>query len=801
MSKPIFLCKIWLIVHGGLFAALGLSALLGGPVRINTSLMDILPAARGPESKADAILGERNSRQVIILAGSADFAQAKAGAGELYAALAGTAAASAASAGTASNFESLSLWTDETYLSRFREYLYDYRFMLLDGEARELLENGGAQSLAANALASVYGVFTLTPLDNLEGDPFLLSDREMKTILASSLLASGNLSLKDDVLAAQYEGNWYVMMRGSLAPKGAALTNKESAVQKIHAQADKIMAANPAVRFYYSGVPFHSYASSSSAQREISIISTVSLIAVLLMFLYVFRSPAPALVSLAAIGCSLLAAMGAALLVFREVHVLSFVFGTTLIGTCVDYSIHFFIHRQGLPSALDGAGIRARIFRGIAMSFVSTAICFIALFFAPFGILKQFAVFSLMGLVSSFLSVMCIYPFVWNKKIKGPSPAMPRFRLPVKITQEKQKAARLVLLAGSLLVFLILLFIHRDNVRVENRLGDLYAMPESLLESEMINARALNYGAPGWYFIVSGSSPEALLQNEEDLRLALDSEIAGSNLGSYMAASLFIPSQKKQAASYRAAEKLLPLLETQFENLGFTQDAAAAYRLEFAAAAEQYLLPGGNNFPAELTANLWIGKARQEYYSCVLPLHPRDETPFRKIAEDRDGVFFVNKVKDIGIALDRLTRIMLILLLAAFVVIAIVVRFFYSWGRTLRICAVPLLLILAVLAVLACLNISLGFFTMVGLLLVFGLGLDYIFYSIEAEKNSARDSGQALTSLAILLSFATTALSFGALALSSFAPVHIFGITVFAGLCAAYISAMLLAGLGGKGRE
>jgi predicted exporter len=46
--------------------------------------------------------------------------------------------------------------------------------------------------------------------------------------------------------------------------------------------------------------------------------------------------------------------------------------------------------------------------------------------------------------------------------------------------------------------------------------------------------------------------------------------------------------------------------------------------------------------------------------------------------------------------------------------------------------------------------------------------------------------------VAIFLSFATTALSFGALVLSSFVPVRIFGLTVFTGLSTAWAAAMLL---------
>jgi predicted exporter len=606
----------------------------------------------------------------------------------------------------------------------------------------------------------------------------------MKGLLFSSLASSGAMSMKDDVLAAQYEGIWYVMIRGAIAPTGLSLNNKESAVEKIYAACAGLKRDD--LDFVYSGVPFHSYESSSSAQKEISIISTVSLIAIILLFLLIFRSILPIAAAVGAAGFSILLAFSSALLCFREVHILTLVFGTTLIGTCVDYSVHFFIQWKRNSLLKSGVEVRSRIFKGIALSFVSSVVCFLVLLFAPFVILRQFAVFSFMGLLSSFLTVNCIFPLL--KKPAGDSAA----RSSVRITSHAPYKITLLIILG--LVLTSLLFINRSRVRVENNIASLYTMQGKLLESEMISGKVLRTGSAGWYFIVSGESPEETMEHEEALRAALDREIEKGSLGSYAALSVFIPSEKTQRENYRAAGNLLPLASDQYLNLGFPPQAADFFRVDYESAAEHFVRADAElpPFLADLASNLWIGPAAGgKFYSCVMPLHARDENIFRQIAAQEKNVFFVNKVKDIGAELDRLTKIMLGLFLLAYGIIAIMVRFFYSWKKTLRICAVPLLLVLAVIAILACLDIPLGFFPVVGLILVFGLGLDYIFYITEADRpgNSA-DKG--LTSLAIFLSFATTALSFGALALSSFTPVHLFGLAVFSGLGAAYISSMLL---------
>ena len=92
-------------------------------------------------------------------------------------------------------------------------------------------------------------------------------------------------------------------------------------------------------------------------------------------------------------------------------------------------------------------------------------------------------------------------------------------------------------------------------------------------------------------------------------------------------------------------------------------------------------------------------------------------------------------------------------------------------------------------AFFAIFKINLEFFSVTGLILVFGLGLDYIIYMMENEKNKGKNTN-TLEPFATLLSFVTTIVSFGALALSSFQPVHLMGLSIFLGLASAYISTM-----------
>jgi len=769
----------WLVIHLAVPLLLALSVFVIGPVRVNTLLFDMLPRSNQSRAamKADAILGEKSGREIVILAAAPEFEDAKKGAAMLYAEFEHS-----------SDFENISFYFDSSVMAEFAGWLYDYRFVIAGKETLALLESGGAEEIARDALASAFGAFNFFPLTNIESDPFLLTERRMGEFISSSLLAGGSLGIKDDVLAAQNDGAWYVLLRLTLAPQAASLRADRNAVGKIYAAAPVIKGNLPGLEFYFSGIPFHSYESASGAQREISLISTVTVIIILLMFLYAFRSPLPVLYSVMAAGASLILAAAAALLACREIHIITFVFGTTLIGTCVDYSAHFFVHWKGNTALKSGADIRRHISKSVIMSFISTEICFCIFLFAPFPILKQFAVFSMAGLLSSFLTCFCIYP-----RLKIPEENKRKFTLfENKIflrlrNTSLPKFAKPAFAAALLLAALTLLAFNASSVKIENNLSSLYTMSPALLESEKTAARVLDYGSAGWYFIVAGANPEEMLENEERLTARLEKEIQKGNLGSFLGTSVFVPSRQKQEKTYNAMKALLPLVPAQFEYLGLPPGYARAFEDDFAAA--RYCLPGSAPSITGI-AKLWTGEngVNGNCYSCVLPLKPKDEAVFRAVAEEFDFVYFINKAKDISRDLDTLTKTMLFFFLAAYIVISVVVCIVYPLRDSLKICAVPPVPALAALTVLAVNKIPLGFFSVAALVLVFGLGLDYVFYIIGTKHAEERP----LTPLAATISFLTTLLSFGALVLSGFTPVHIFGLTVSAGLGAAFIFAMLL---------
>ena len=814
----------WILFHCAILFAFVISLFVSPKITFGTSLFEILPPSSSLHEvqAADTKLGNKTSRAVTILIRAKNFENAKQAASKFYEKYTSNAPSKNFSVNS-DFFDSLSLYVDSNSVAEISEWLFEKRFFLLSDEDIFLLENGGVAEIANDALSSVFGAFTVSDLSKLEDDPFLLSERSLKKFLENGAVSATNMTLHENVLACQKDDDWFVLIRGTVSEKGSALASKNNAVRKIYETASEIKKESE-VDFIFSGVPFHSYESSTSAQAQISVISTVALILIVAAFLWIFRSIVPALVSALAVVFS----CGIGLVsVLRGIHVLTFVFGTTLIGTCLDYSIHFFVNWKANPACENGLDVRQHILRGITLGFASTEICFVALFFASFPLLKQVSVFLFTGLATAYLSVVAIYPMLkmpqkrdnrlkFNNENRFTSSSCIKKSF---INLKRGLDDKIHFLPLIIIVFsLIVIFINYRSLKIQNNIQELYSMSPKMLQNEMTSAKILDTGSSGWYFILKANSEENLLQKNEELVNFLNESVNHGKLKNFLSLAQFIPSEKIQMRSYKAAENFLPFAGEQYENLGFVEETenqkenslAKNFENSYFALAKNLqsaqnsalIHASDSNLPAtirEAISNLWIGEIDGNFYSCVLPLHAavEEEEFFREYADSHEGIFFVNKVRDISTQLDILSRTMLKMLAFAFVVVIAILFFCYKPSLVFKIASVPILVTLVTTAILILSQIHLSFFPITALVLVFGFGLDYIIYAIEESEKKSKEIDKSknspnLTNFAIFLSFLTTALSFGALALSTFPPVHMLGLTVFVGLLTALVGAMCI---------
>ncbi len=189
----------------------------------------------------------------------------------------------------------------------------------------------------------------------------------------------------------------FVMDFKSLQPKAEILVGHRSPVKGLIELARK----NPKV--HLSGSPFHTYLATESSKREINLLGFISLFAVFVLGFALFRTLRFAFPMVLAIGVGFLVGTAAVLLLPGRPHILTFLFGTSLIGLGVDYCYH----------SLHGCSRSS-----LAGALITTSLAFSPLIFSSVHVLREMAVFTIAGLIAIYAFVLCAFKRIEEVEIK-----------------------------------------------------------------------------------------------------------------------------------------------------------------------------------------------------------------------------------------------------------------------------------------------------------------------------------------------------------------------------------------------
>ena len=158
-------------------------------------------------------------------------------------------------------------------------------------------------------------------------------------------------------------------------------------------------AAGGVFRLSMAGVPVFSVAAHSEISRDVTLVSVVSSISVVCVFLLLFRSFAALHWILMVQAASFLLGALATAMVFDSVHSLTLALGASLIGICIDYPIHVMVH-SGKHRNTPLASVRL-LWPSLFMGGLTTVIGYGALGFTGFPGFEQIAVFALFSIAAS----------------------------------------------------------------------------------------------------------------------------------------------------------------------------------------------------------------------------------------------------------------------------------------------------------------------------------------------------------------------------------------------------------------
>lgn len=757
--------SIWVVLHA-LLLIIGISV----PWNVESDLYSVLPDSDELHhvSAAEKVLSARSIRNISVLVGHENFSIAKASAEALF-----------ASFEKDESFDEIRLHVDENAMQENRDFLFENRYVLQGSPVREMLKSGDVETLKNEALQKVYGAFSLADLNRLEQDPLLLGEQSFEYFTLNSPLMGGKFTLKEGVLTATDSANgllespvYYVMWSAVLSEKTPSMASKGHVLSRLDKALDSLQQVYPGLKVAKSGVPFHSYESSGNAQSEIAWISGISMALIILLLLLAFKTVFPLVATVLSIAVAAATALAGTWAIFGSIHIFTFVFGTSVIGVSIDYAIHFFTSwKNGVKD------VRRHIFKGLLLGFMTTELSYIALTFAEFPLLRQMAVFSLIGLASSFATITLLFPVVSQPRRQGGLPALVPQKV-LKVYERFPAGRNLRQILGGVFVVALLPGLYLLNVHTDMRA--LYSMSDELKAAEILNARLNNLGISANYFIVEGDSPEEVLLREESLALQLASAQTDSLLSGFLATSSFLPSVKTQKETWTAVQQLAPSVQSFVSELGIVSDSAFKASL---ATEPAYLTPE-SRFPSStksLLNMLWIGEVNGKFYSAVLPLHVSLKFDATALTQDLPKVYAVNKMANINATLTKLSHASLLLVAVAYVIVFLVLVLVYRIRQAVRIIRAPVLACLFLAAVFGYAGIDFNFFAIVGVILTLGIGIDYALFFKEGGRRNL------VTTLAVMLSACTTLISFGSLAFSSFVPVATFGLATLLGIICCFI--------------
>ncbi len=790
---------LWVVIHA-ILIFLGISV----PWKMDSDLYSILPDSDEIKNvnAAEKELSARMVRNITVFVGHDNFEVARSAAVALDSVFKDD-----------SSFEETRLFVNEKSMVETREFFFNHRYTLQGRNIREILANGDFETLKNRALQKIYGSFSNANLNHLDEDPFLLGDAAFENFVQNSPMSLSRFSLRDSVLYAVDSGVTYVMWNAKLSENVPSMASDGHVISHLNRVLDSLKKAKSGLVVAKSGVPFHSYESSDRAMSEIAWISGVSIVLILLLLLYVFRSPLPIVATLSTIAIAIFTALAFTWYVFGNIHVFTLVFGTSIIGVSIDYAVHFFVHRKaGMQN------VRSSIIKGLLLGFLTTELSYIALTFAEFSLLRQMAVFSIVGLLSAFLTITLLFHAVFENtgesarnsgfdsdNLKNVAKSVPE-NLPTQIPKVFLNAYAKYPKWGIRLMFALFILALLPGLKLLNvhtDIGNFYTMNDEIKASEALTSKLNNLGVASTYFIVEGNDGIEVLENEEQLTERLNQAEKEGLLKSYLAVSNIIPPKNYRIKYYKTFWNLIfgkgtllnsflkdssvlikPNVREYLNDIGVENDSAFVASLNLSNNITMIRSLENDSLPQTLHSilqMLWIGNVGDKYYSAVLPLHVSDKFDVQKIAEGLPGVHVVNKKQNINNSLTKISQVSLKLVGFAYVVVFFILIIVYKFKDAVRIIRAPVLASLFAASVFGYAGIEFNFFAIVGVILTLGIGIDYALFFKEGGRQNLT------TTLAIMLSAMTTIISFGSLACSAFVPIHTFGLAVLLGISCCFL--------------
>lgn len=732
-----------------LLASVLIFAQQASKLQIDTDLADMTPATRASDETrlATAALRKNIEQRILFLITATDEDNAYNAEEQLRNSLKDIANISVFSA-------------NDQLAERVLEGLKPYRFSLLSSQQQERLQSQSADSIAQQAKASLYSSNGLLRVFGFADDPLGWHSETLLSLLPQEKTTQEQV---------------FIATIGASIERGALNINAQSELEQSLNSSIKSLKSNYDVEVFKSGIFFFASEAAQKSKQDITLITTGSTIGVVLLLLFVFRNIRALILPVVSVLLGVGFAFTITHLVFAKVHVLTIVFGASLIGIVIDYSLHYFYHgasHNDDPSSQSNE--KNALLGALTLSLMTSIIGYAALSFSSLEALQKVAFFSCCGLFMAWLSVISLGDLALRNPINIETNLLPRLVLFL------QNACLAIPSKIWLLVTLIVLSSGAYSYLISQPFNDdpriFFKANTELLANEKRVAEVTSDYEPGRHFVISANSIELLYQRHDTLMglLANDASLSPDDLTSVLS---WVPNKLVQQQNYQAQAKL-------YQNKGAADllanslnkpSAVDNIKTEYANASKNILTAThaislfGDSLPP-----IWFDQD-QQFVSFILIKKGITADHLSSQLDALEGIEYVNTLQRTEQALSTQRKSANTLLLLAYALVGILLflkmRSIAAFGLILTpLCATSMVFVCASLF-----GFDLNLFHIMALFLVLGFGMDYSIFAYEMRAHSN------VTLQAILLSAITSLISFGLLGLSSIPVVASFGTTLLIG--------------------
>lgn len=780
LATVIFLVAVFQVVRSGL--------------NIDTNLRSLAPHLSENPLKEDLInqLSNSASRKAVVVLAADNAASATAAAELMRAKL----TSSTEDAGAVVRL----LEMDEA-VERYVRLLERYPYNFLRPSLAATLSKPNDAELTQWVLEQLYGSQSQIRLTEFNRDAFgSLNDY---ILYVQEHLAQDAV---DDVQSVVYQGvtQYFTAWQFELPADGMALDTQAEWIARVTRIKDEMHAQFPDLQWLQSGVVFFAADSAQSAQRNINAITTFGMLGVVFLMLAIFRGVRPLIASVMTVSAGVVFAFALCHSIWGSLHILTLLFGASLIGVAVDYSLHlYYFHLDDKAAAVQGH--RQHFYRALLLSLLTSVVGYGALAMSGLETLKQVAAFSIAGLTYACLLVLVLEPWSTKRLTARDATVTAMARAGVKAFR---RVARLrYFLLFSVVIWIAALAFNTRLTFDDSPKAFIKPNPQLLANERMLSEWLADY-EPATFVLVEGKDDQEVFDKIEQLnaRLKTEPEVFIGAKTDLLGVHLLIPSPRQQLDNYRLSGSLYSndgLTSTLVKDYEiFTREQLAVVQADYRGGAGSVLTPAAMLEQLREFPQLWLERVADNGDKSIVTalLVPKNASveALGRVTEKLPDTELVSMVKQTENGLHKLRNTASYFLLLALVLIGAIFTWRYGWRQALVLISIPVTVVGCICLAYLWASIPITLFHVMAAFLVVGLGVDYLVFVAEMYSDKASSTHFAN---ALLLSAVTSTLSFGLLSLSVLPAVQAFGMTAMLGIFGNLVGAFWLISIWQDRRE